>query len=144
MKGDHLAKFMPVIMNSVVQALPPGERLDETLNANISGALVDGRIQVWGILGLDEEKIWRPVGYVTTSMKFDELTGKNTLLVYTMFSYAVIEDRAYDVFMNTLKEYSEAQNCAKIACYTNNVRVIRMLKRLGWETEFVFAFKNLE
>lgn len=142
--GELLTKLMPSVMNAIVQALPPAERLDETLRANITGALVDGRIQVWGILGLDEEKTWRPVGFITTSLRMDDMTGKNTLLVYTMFSYAVIEDKAYKLFVDTLRSYAETQNCGKMVCYTNNARIIRMLRGLGWNTDFVFAHMNLE
>lgn len=137
-------KLMPNVMNAVASALPPSERWDETLQANVTGAIVDGRIQVWGILGLDEEKTWRPVGFITTSLRMDDMTGRNTLLLYTMFSYAHIQDKAYKVFFDTLRSYCETQNCAKIACYSNNARVIRMVKMLGWNTDFVFAHMNLE
>lgn len=137
-------KLMPSVMNAITQALPPGDRLDETLRANITGAIVDGRIQVWGILGLDEEKTWRPVGFITTSLRMDDMIGKNILFIYTMFSYVVIEDKAYKLFVDTLRSYSETENCAKMACYTNNARIIRMLRMLGWNTEFVFAHLELE
>lgn len=144
LEGELLTKLMPSVKNAIAQALPPGERLDETLSANISGAIVDGRIQVWGILGFDEHEKWRPVGFITTSLRMDDMTGKNTLFVYTMFSYAFIENRAYKVIFDTLRAYCETNNCAKIACYTNNERVIRMVKMLGWNTDYVFAHLNLE
>lgn len=142
--GELLAKLMPNAMNAIAEALPPGERWDETLRANVTGAIVDGRIQVWGLLGLDEEKLWRPVGFITTSLRMDDMTGKNNLLVYTMFSYVFIENDAYKIIWNTLRAYSETENCAKIACYTNNARVLRMAKMLGWNTDYVFAHLNLE
>ena len=144
LKGELLDKLRPSVMNAIALALPPSERWDETLQANVTGAIVDGRIQVWGILALDEEKTWRPVGFITTSLRMDDLTGKNALLVYTMFSYAYIEDRAYKVIWETLRAYCETENCAKVACYTNNARVIRMVKGLGWNVDYVFAHLNLE
>ena len=144
LEGELLAKLMPHVINAVVQALPPGERLDATLQANVTGAIVDGRIQAWGILGLDEEKTWRPVGFGTTLLRPDDITGKNTLLIYTLFSYAFITDKAYKIFMDTLLSYCESQKCAKIACYTSNERVLRMVRSLGWNVEHVYAHKNLE
>lgn len=144
LEGELLAKLMPSVMNAIFQALPPSQRDGPILRANITGALVDGRIQAWGILGLDEANKWRPVGFMTTSLRMDEMAGKNTLLVYTMFSYVPVPDSAYKVILGTLEAYSQSQNCGKIACFTGNVRVIRMLRMYGWNTEFVFAHKNLE
>lgn len=145
MGEDHIAEYLPLILKSVFDSLPPGEREDETLRANVTGALVDGRVQVWAILGfVPAEKQWRPTGYMTTSMRYDEIPDKKTMLIYTMHSYGVIADVAYGIFFDTLQEYCKIEGCSQIAAYSNNARVLRMLKLLGWNTDFVFAHRDLE
>lgn len=145
MEGAHIAEYMPTILESILNSLPPSEKADEVLRANISGAIVDGRIQIWAILGkVEDTGIWRPVGYMTTSIRPDEITGKSSLLIYTMFSYAVIPDDAWSIFDKTLVAYAIAQGCAKIALYTANSRVLQMTQRVGYITEWHFVYKNLE
>lgn len=144
-KGDHIAKFLPVILETVLSALPPQNLESPTLRANLSGALVDGRLQVWQILGqVEGTGQWRPVGYGTTAIRPDELSGRKTLLLYTLFSYAVIEDSAYKDFWKVLARYAKDQGCVKVALFTANPRVLRMAESVGMNTEWHFVSKDLE
>lgn len=145
LQEDHIAKFMPLIFESVLRSLPPDERDTPTLRANITGALVDGRVQVWVILGfMPADGQWHPVGYMTTSMRFNEIANVNALFVYTMYSFVVIADEAYRIFFDTLKEYAKHENCTQISCLTASERVLRMLRIHGWNTEYVFAYHDME
>ncbi|KKM13804.1 hypothetical protein LCGC14_1712510 [marine sediment metagenome] len=145
MTGAHISEFMPIILETILASLPPHEKENPILRANISGALVDGRVQVWGILGkVQDTNQWRPIGYMTTAIRPDELTGKSTLLIYTMFSFGVISDAAYTGFNSVLVDYAKEQGCAKLALFTSNARVIKMTQRQGWDTDWRFVFRDLE
>lgn len=142
---DHIARFMQIILESVYRSLPPDEIDTPTLRANITGALVDGRVQVWGILGfVPSEDQWRPVGYMTTSIRANDIADIKTLFIYTMFSFVVIEDSAYGIFFDTLKEYCRHEKCTQISCLTNSERVLRMLRLHGWNTEYTLGYHDLE
>ena len=145
MKPEHVAEFMPLILETVLASLPPSERVDPVMKANITGAIVDGRLQVWGILGkMADTGQWRPVGYGTTGLIPDELTQKKTCLIYTLFSYAEMDDSVYVDFWKVITDYARDQGCAKVALYSNNARILSMAESVGMSTEFRFVFKNLE
>lgn len=144
-KGDHISKYLNVILETVLSTLPPQNLESPTLRANITGALVDGRLQVWQILGkVKDTGQWRPVGYGTTSIRPDELSGQKSLLIYTLFSYAVIKDEAYQDFWKVIEAYGKDQGCVKVVLFTDNVRVLQMAESVGMETKWHMVTKTLE
>ena len=144
-KGDHIAKYQNIILETMLSSIPPQNRESPILRANLSGAIVDGRIQVWQILGkVKETGEWRPVGYGTTSIRPDELSQEKTLLIYTLFSYGVIANSAYQHFWDVWSSYAKDQGCVKVALFTQNARVLKMTKSVGMDTSWHFVFRYVE
>jgi len=93
-----------------------------------------GRLQLWVIGEVKDEKERVALGVVATSIVTDHFTGERNLLV------SLLHKAKPDVKLNEelwidgilhLKLYARQQGCKKIVAFSGNERVIEMFEKLG-------------
>lgn len=133
---EQAAKFWPEIKPIVGKALPPTahETFDGMLG--VLNHLITGRLHCWLIV---DEESRRLNGVFTTSVIPDPITGQRSLLLYSVSSVDGLEIRPVVDSFKKLLEFAKSVGCQKVIAYTANAKIVSLMKKLGWSTEFVFG-----
>ena len=98
---------------------------------NVLEALLSDKVACWSIA--DEEKVY---GVLLTTVIEDIGTKDRSLLIYSLYGFQDLPDKLWGKGLGDLKAYAKTLDCGRIIAYTNNARIIKMVKKLGGEVDF--------
>jgi len=133
---DQISKFWPIVKYAVEQSLPPvvGEHPDK-MNRILSSALCN-HIDVWVSYTKGEDNKFE--GIVLTEILYDEASGTKNLLIYCLYGYDLVSNESWMQGLVNLVKYAKAKQCNQIVAYTKEEVIIKLVKRLGGETDYTF------
>jgi len=125
---DQIARFWPIIKYAIEESVPPivGEHPDK-LNRILSAAL-SGILEVWVSYNKPSNKI---EALLVTQLLYDDASNTKNLLVYSMYGYAPISNESWREGGLAMIKYAKEMKCNALIAYTQNERVIEMVKLLG-------------
>ena len=133
---DQVAKLWDVIRYSVEESLPPtvGESPDR-MN-NILANLLSSAMQCW--ISYNRSNSNKFEGVVVTEIILDRVDRSKALLIYSLYGYEIASRGSWLEGYTALSKWARSEGCSKIIGYTNNERVIRVVKGLGGDTDYTF------
>lgn len=134
---DQVATYWAIIKYAVEESVPPTARSGpEELN-NILAALVDGRAECWVQTRKDEDG-FEIEALLVTLFQSDEISDTKALMIYCLFGLTNISPSSWAEGLSTLVQYALSKGCDYITAYSANPEIVRMVGRLGGDTEFRF------
>jgi hypothetical protein len=134
---DQISRFWDIIRFAIEESLPPitGEGPDK-MNRILS-SLLSGKADCWASY-VKEKESRRFEGIVITKIQYDDISSTRNLLIYCLYGYEHIESESWTTGLKTLVKYASSKGCHRIIAYTDEPRIIEMVKKLGGETDYTF------
>ena len=129
LKPEEISKLWGIIKPAVLNALPvfTGER--QYVGNGLLNKMLIGQVQCW--VSYRDGDLKQSRGIMTTTIVEDEFTGTRNLLLYTAFAFEPLEERDYLEGFKYLKSYCAQMKCENVICYTENERLLQVIKRLN-------------
>jgi hypothetical protein len=113
-----IADYGPIDMNSILYTL-----------------MIGG-----GVVWLVQDDKQQMLGFIVTTTLRD-MSGVKTLLIYSSVILQNADARFWEEGIYTLRKYAADKGCSKIAAFTNNEKIIALLREKGCETSTYVSFR---
>jgi hypothetical protein len=132
----QVAEHWSLFRDHINDSLPPiGDYGPLDMNS-ILHSLMIGAAVCW--LVTDEKQAM--VGFVVTTTLRD-ISGVKILLVYSSVILVNAPAKYWTECADTLKIYAKSKGCSKISMFTNNEKLLTLLKENGAETSTFVSFR---
>lgn len=139
MTHDQAARYWPFIEKCWRKTLPDDGRLSDGNLMEAKGAFASGKYQAWLIMDGAN-----PVGILTT-MFLDEVgTNEKVFLIYTLTALSTIPEPFFAEGIEQLKRFAKSCGCTEMWTYSDNKAMVRILKNIGANTDWVQVRFDLE
>jgi hypothetical protein len=134
---DQCSIYWDDLSTGIKNSMPPFAKVDEDGLSEILANLMNERMQAF--VSLDKSEKGTVVVAVAITMIQEEFgTGKNNLLIYSLFGYNFVHEKLWKEGLTGLKSFAKLHECAKVIGYTSVPRVVDIAKNLGGSTEYTF------
>ncbi len=135
---DQVSNMWNIIEPALEASLPPiaGSNKDRMKNMMIS--MLCGKLDCWILFEANEEEKNIISGFLTTTIIKEEITGSNTLLIYSVFSDSKFTQENLWESFNSLKSWAKLNHCESISAYSNIPSIISLVRRLGGNIEQIY------
>lgn len=131
---EQVAEYWDIIKHCACQTNNISEALAPEYCNNLFQQLLLERYQVWaGIATEDGQKKF--IGMLITALIKNDLSGGNSLLMYGIYAYRLIDDNMLREGLSAIKQFAKAENCDNIFGFTNNERLLKFLGENGFITD---------
>jgi hypothetical protein len=128
---EQAAKHWKELREAIAESLPKEEDDSSERYNNLLNLILLDRLVCW--VSLNGEKNIN--GIFTTIIETDFINEKNNVLLYTMTSTGVIDNRNWIEAYKTLSDYARSMNCKSFIFYTSDQAAIDKASRMGAITE---------
>lgn len=139
LQPNQITKLWDSIRYGVINAVAP--LVDPTPDniQDILCQLLRQDMQCWCVF--DEDKNIQ--GYIVTSITIDTNTKFRTLIIYSLFLYEKVSMETWDKGMKDIEEFAKANNCSRVAAYTNHEAVLAIAKNNNYNTDYKYIIKDI-
>ena len=88
-------------------------------------AVSDNQLQCWGVF--KDNKL---IAFATTAITI-EFWGEKKLLIFSLYGFDRVSLQSWHKLISDLSKYAKSSGCKKIVAFTNNERVIEIVKMYG-------------
>jgi hypothetical protein len=133
-----ITKHWNVIKNSILASLPENEQVNE--NLLLKHALT-GQLECWFVVR-ENKGINEIIGILTTVINNDLFASSKSMIVYSIYNLKE-ETAELDIWneeFERFEKYARSKGCKKIIAYSDNPRIIEVVKKLGWNISYFLKF----
>lgn len=125
-----------IIAPMIEKSLPDWVDLSENVMTNILESLMVGNLTGWFIY--TDSKKPEIVGFGTTRIAIDEMSGERTLIIYSLYSLNKITKGIWMNATEKITRYAITQKCTSIAAFSNLENVVKLSEMLGADTSVTY------
>lgn len=127
--------YWPLFEHGLMYSSPPGTIVQGQYVNNILTGCLTGKMQAW--LCFDKgENTYRPVGTVITRLDQSLESGRNCLVIESLFGFGGVPGDAWKLGMSVLIEFARQQGCEKVIGTTHSDRVKEIVQALDCKTTY--------
>ena len=133
---DQIASFWNVIKYAIEDSIPPTATWTPNMTNKILSSLLCGKSHCWISYVKGEQR--KLEGVVVTQVLYDDISDTRNLLIYCLCSYDGFRESSWSNGLKALVKFAASRNCKNIVAYTDVPNIIKMVKKLGGETNQTF------
>lgn len=126
---EQVSKLWGIVKPAILNALPPFSSEKNYIGNNILDSLLIGKLQCW--VSYKDGDLKTSDGIITTMVVQDDITGGKNLLIFSAFSFTVVDLKQYLEGFTAIREYAKKLGCESLVWYTENEKLIEKMKNLG-------------
>jgi len=134
---DQIAKFWDVIKYAIEESIPPIATWTPNMTNKILSSLLCGGAHCW-ISYIIEGEQRKLEAVVVTKILYDDISDTRNLLIYCLSSYETNMGSSWLNGLKTLVKFATSKGCKNIVAYTDVPSIIKIVKKLGGETNQTF------
>ena len=134
---DQIAKFWDIIKYAIEDSIPPTATWTPNMTNKILTSLLCGKSHCW-ISYIMEGEQRKLEAVVVTQILYDDISDTRNLLIYCLCSYETNMGSSWLNGLKALVKFATFQGCKNIVAYTDVPSIIKIVKRLGGETNQTF------
>lgn len=134
---DQISKFWDIIKFAIEGSLPPTVTDNPSKMNHILSALLSGKAQCWASYEKSGDSRQFD-GIVVTQITVDNVSATKNLLLYCLYGYNTVSENSWRSGFDTLAKWGKSKGCARFVGYTDNPRIVEIVKMFGGEAKYTF------
>lgn len=135
---EQISKQWDSIRFGIIKSITPIVDPTPENIQNILGQLLRQDMQCWCLF--DEDK--NIYGHITTTIHIDINTKFRTLIIYSLFLFKKAPPEMWEEGWKAMEGFREANECSRIAMYTNNDSIRSIAEKRGYSTDYTYIVKD--
>lgn len=139
---DQISKFWNIISYALDQSPPITLTSPKDWKNRILSSALSGKIIVWASYTKGEVNKFE--GLALTTILHDDLMMANSLLIYYVYGYTKVSESSWKEGIIALAKYAKSKNCLNIVAYTNDEKLIEVVKLLEAKADITFITFDID